>query len=247
VVRRLPLVLIVEDSDETYELFSDVLAGAGYAVTGADDGVDAIQRARQLQPDLIVLDLGLPRLNGCDAARQLKADDHTKHIPILAVTGYVTNAEAKRAREAGCDGFLAKPCHIDDLVGQVTSHLPLTHEAPVLIVEDDHAVRDTLAELLLEEGHRVAVACNGKEALEYLHGNPAPGLILLDLMMPIVDGWQFRAAQQENPLWQEIPVIVISAIADLQRVEPLHVEAVLRKPLDLTRLMTAVERYLRPN
>src|SRR5919206_1695644 len=95
----------------------------------------------------------------------------------------------------------------------------------VLVVEDDFAIRETLRELLEDEGYRVAWAANGKEALARLHER-APRVILLDLMMPVMDGWEFRVAQQRDPALASIPVVVISADHGLeQKVSSLAVDA----------------------
>ncbi len=121
--RSPPLVLVVEDSEDAYELFSDALAYGGYAVSGAGDGPEAIACARRLLPDLIVLDLGLPGISGCDVALTLKADPLTRQIPILAVTGYVGTDAARRALAAGCEGVISKPCHLDVLLAEVALHV----------------------------------------------------------------------------------------------------------------------------
>ena len=117
--RRAPLILVVEDFEEAYEIFSDFLADAGYQVVGADNGIDAIDTAVRLLPDLIVMDLSLPRMGGCKAAKLLKQDERTRHIPIVAITAHVEKFYRDAAQEAGCDAFLTKPCRMDHLIAQV--------------------------------------------------------------------------------------------------------------------------------
>src|SRR5689334_17271323 len=87
--RRQPLVLLVEDDDASYEVLSEVLASAHYAVIGAHNGAEAVDAAERLQPDLIVMDLGLPKVDGVEATRRIKSDARTRHIPIVALTGMV--------------------------------------------------------------------------------------------------------------------------------------------------------------
>jgi len=114
----------------------------------------------------------------------------------------------------------------------------------VLIVDDDAAIRDVLSEVLCDEGYAVDTAANGYEALAYLQAAPKPGLILLDLMMPVMNGWEFRAAQQLDPELAAIPVITISANAELVRGAPrLEVAQHLRKPVDLDHLLRTVKRH----
>jgi CheY-like chemotaxis protein len=113
----------------------------------------------------------------------------------------------------------------------------------VMIVEDDVAIRETLRELLEEAGYAVVPACNGREALEHL-SHRVPRLILLDLMMPVMDGWQFRDAQQRDPTLANIPVVVISADHGLERsAARLDVDGYLAKPFGLDALLAAVRRY----
>ena len=114
----------------------------------------------------------------------------------------------------------------------------------ILVVEDDGAVRETLQDLLEEEGYRVSPAANGREALERLRaGGGVPCLVLLDLQMPVMDGWQFRKEMRGDAALAGIPVVVISADAGLERkLEGMAAAAVLPKPVELGRLLATVQR-----
>jgi two-component system cell cycle response regulator DivK len=127
--RTLPLVLVVEDFEELYELYSDFLAGAGFAVEGSSTGEQAIEEARRLVPDLIIMDLGLPRMNGWEAIHLLKSETPTQHIPVLALTGHVQRRFAELARQAGADAVLFKPCPLDRLVSEIWRLLRREHPA----------------------------------------------------------------------------------------------------------------------
>jgi CheY-like chemotaxis protein len=113
----------------------------------------------------------------------------------------------------------------------------------VLIIDDDLAVREALAEALEDAEYCPIAAANGQEALEYLRQGGRPCVILLDLMMPIMDGWEFRAAQLADPALGPIPVIVLSAVNELGRVAA---GVVLRKPVQLATLLEAVQRFCTP-
>ena len=113
---------------------------------------------------------------------------------------------------------------------------------PVLIVEDDADLREMMAQLLALEGFQTAAVANGREALDYLHGTNAPDLILLDLMMPVMDGWEFCRHQQADPSLSQVPVIVLSAV-DQSRVADVNAAAFLKKPLDFDRLIRLVRTY----
>jgi CheY-like chemotaxis protein len=120
---------------------------------------------------------------------------------------------------------------------------PDTH-CPVLIVEDDQDLREMMAQLLTLEGFEAATVSNGREALEYLHHATTPNVILLDLMMPVMDGWEFRRRQQADPAMADVPVIVLSAL-DQSRAADVNASAFLKKPLDFDRLLTLVRTYCR--
>src|SRR3954469_24295932 len=101
--RKQCLVLLVEDSVETYELYSEVLAKAGYAVVGADNGEEAYRLPVANAPDLIIMDCELRESDGCVATERLKQDARTTSIPIVMITGHVSRKDFERARAAGCD------------------------------------------------------------------------------------------------------------------------------------------------
>lgn len=111
----------------------------------------------------------------------------------------------------------------------------------VLVVDDNPEIRSSLEEVLGEEGYAVVGVADGQEALDYLTANEEPRVILLDLMMPVMDGWQFRAEQKKNPKLANIPVIVISAMADAA--QDIGAERVLSKPLSPEILLRAVKDY----
>lgn len=115
----------------------------------------------------------------------------------------------------------------------------------ILVVDDDAALRNTLVEVLEEEGYRATAACNGMEALEVLRTLPAPPtLILLDMMMPVMDGWAFRAEQKKDPLLSEIPVVIFSAQGRVKEMaSQVSASAYLKKPLLLKELLEMVEKF----
>jgi CheY-like chemotaxis protein len=116
----------------------------------------------------------------------------------------------------------------------------------ILVVEDDADIREALIGILEDEGYRVDGVGNGREALEHLAAGPRPALILLDLMMPVMNGWQFRAAQKLDPTLADIPVVVISADGNVrQKADSLDAVGVLKKPVELDTLLAVVARYCR--
>jgi two-component system, cell cycle response regulator DivK len=118
-----PLILVVEDFDDAREMYRDYLEFSGFRVETARDGREAIEKTRVVRPDLVLMDLSLPVMDGWEATRLLKSDPATRKIPILALSAHALAAEGERARSAGCDGFIAKPCLPPDLVAEIGKYL----------------------------------------------------------------------------------------------------------------------------
>lgn len=114
-----PLVLVVDDYLDAREMCAEFLRFSGYRVEEAVDGIDAIEKATELLPAVILMDLSLPRLDGLEATRRLKKEDRTKAIPVIALTGHALAGQADIANGAGCDSFLSKPCLPDVMVAEV--------------------------------------------------------------------------------------------------------------------------------
>ena len=113
------LILVVDDYQDAREMYAEYLQFSGFRVAEARNGNEAVAQARSLKPDLILMDLSLPGMDGWEATRVLKADAATKHIPIVALTGHALAGASEGARKAGCDSFVTKPCLPDDLVVEV--------------------------------------------------------------------------------------------------------------------------------
>jgi CheY-like chemotaxis protein len=114
-----PLILVVDDYQDAREMYAEYLQFSGFRVAEARNGNEAVERAFALKPDLILMDLSLPGMDGWEATRRLKADKTTKDIPIVALTGHALAGASEGARKAGCDSFVTKPCLPDDLVVEV--------------------------------------------------------------------------------------------------------------------------------
>jgi CheY-like chemotaxis protein len=114
-----PLVLVVEDYQDAREMYAAYLQFSGYRVAEATNGVEAIEKTLELMPDIILMDLALPKMDGWEATRRLKLDERTRHIPVVALTGHALAGHAEGAREAGCDSFVTKPCLPDALVAEI--------------------------------------------------------------------------------------------------------------------------------
>lgn len=116
-------ILVIEDNADNLELVRFLLEQAGFQVISAMDGLDGLEKARSLKPDLVLLDMSLPELDGWHLAKQLKESPETAHIPIIALTAHTLPGDRRRALEAGCDGFISKPLNVARFASQIQEYL----------------------------------------------------------------------------------------------------------------------------
>jgi two-component system cell cycle response regulator DivK len=114
-----PRVLLVDDYPDAREMYSEYLEFSGFDVVEAGNGMEALQRAVDTAPDIILMDLSLPVMDGWEATRRLMADQRTKGIPVVALTGHALAGISEGAKQAGCDAFVTKPCLPEDLVREI--------------------------------------------------------------------------------------------------------------------------------
>jgi hypothetical protein len=201
-----PIVLVVDDDPDARELLSRHLQRGGYAVRVAANGEEAMQLARTLQPDVVTLDVMMPRMDGWAVLSAMKEDAELAEIPVIMAT-VVDNQSI--GFSLGAADYLIKPIDRDRLVRAVEKCCPgaLRH---VLIVEDDAPTSELMRRALRQIDCIVTQAENGRVGLERLN-EALPDAILLDLMMPEMDGFEFIARVRAEPRWQRIPVIVVTA------------------------------------
>ncbi|MGH7645988.1 MAG: response regulator, partial [Gemmatimonadales bacterium] len=218
-----PTELVIDDDPAIQDIVQRFLLREGFRVAVAGGGEEGLRLARELRPDVITLDVLMPGLDGWAVLSSLKADPELSAIPVIMLTmiddrglGYALGAAE----------YLVKPLDRERLLAAVRKH---RRDLPVLIVDDDPVVRDLLRRLLEGEGYRVVEADNGRAALERLR-EVLPGVILLDLMMPEMDGFELLDAMRREAGGASIPVVVLTA-------KDLTAE-------DRTRLNGGVERVL---
>jgi CheY-like chemotaxis protein len=185
-----------------------MLEKEGYRVISASNGVEALSLARQHRPQAITLDVLMPQMDGWRALKELKADVALRDIPVIMVT--VLN-ERGMAIPLGAADFLTKPVDRQRLTALLREHCPASGGASILVVEDDLPTRETLCRMLTGMGNVAHAAVNGRSALDWLDSHPAPSLILLDLLMPEMDGFEFLRELRTRPVFAGIPVIVVTA------------------------------------
>jgi len=201
-------VLVVDDDPTMIGLLGKMLEKEGYRVISATNGVEALSLARQHRPQAITLDVLMPQMDGWRALKELKADAALRDIPVIMVT--VLN-ERGMAIPLGAADFLTKPVDRQRLTALLREHCPASGGASILVVEDDLPTSETLCRMLIGMGYVAHAAVNGRSALDWLDSHPAPSLILLDLLMPEMDGFEFLRELRKGPAFAEIPVIVVTA------------------------------------
>jgi PAS domain S-box-containing protein len=200
-------ILVIDDDPEASEIIGHFLARDGFNVVTARSGSEGLQLAHEILPAAITLDVLMPEMDGWSVLRALKADPHLCNIPVIMLTMV---DDKTRGYTLGATDYLSKPVDRDLLHRTLARYHTTDADSPVLLVEDDSDTREIMARMLEKSGWQVLEAGNGREALEQLEKSH-PGLILLDLMMPVMDGFDFLLEMRANPDWRDIPVIVLTA------------------------------------
>ena len=200
-------VLVIDDDPNARSLMRRHLTRAGYRVDEAADGHSGLARARAFRPDVITLDAIMPGMDGWAVLSALKADPELAAIPVVMAT---IMDDERMGFALGASDYLSKPIDRPRLLAALERFAPRGPGAQVLIVEDDVPTRTLMVRTLRRARWAVVEAENGLVALERMH-RQVPAIILLDLMMPEMDGFQFLEAVRARPEWREVPVIVITA------------------------------------
>ena len=117
-------ILVVEDHEDNRRILRDLLTSVGFQLIEAETGPDGVRMAKLHQPDLILMDLQLPGIDGYEAARQIKAEPHLSSVPIIAVTSFALSGDEERAFAAGCSAYISKPYSPRQLLARIREHLP---------------------------------------------------------------------------------------------------------------------------
>ena len=222
-------ILIVDDVNENLHALMHILRDS-YAIVAANSGEKAIELAQRApQPDLILLDIKMPGMDGYSVLASLKANPQTADIPVIFVTALAEAADEARGLTLGVADYITKPVNPDLLHRRIHTQLelqrhrrnPLTldfkqhtdpeQRATLLLVDD---VPDNIHELLeaLKDDYRILVANSGAKALELVRGPIPPDLVLLDIVMPVMDGYEVCRRIKATPLGNRIPLILETAV-----------------------------------
>jgi len=201
-----PLVMVVDDNPDARAILVATVRKSGYRVIEAADGDTALALARTQRPDLITLDVLMPQRDGWAVLSALKAEAELRDTPVIIVTML---ADRSIALSLGATEFITKPVDRAHLAAVIRRNL--CAGGTVLVTDDDPDARALARRHLTALGCTVAEAVDGRDALEWLKDNPTPAMILLDLMMPVMDGFAFLQEVAGHAEWRDIPVVILTA------------------------------------
>jgi CheY-like chemotaxis protein len=198
-------VLVIDDEFDARMLVTHMIEELGCRVIAASTGEQGLRMAREFQPDLITLDLLMPDMTGWDVLKTIKADPQLRQIPVVVVS---IVARENRGKILGAVDVLEKPLAREELLAVLQR--TLSTERKLLVVDDDEDARRLIAAFLSDEGFEIRTASNGREALDLL-APFSPDLVILDLMMPVMDGMEFLDTLRADSRYRHLPVIIVTA------------------------------------
>ena len=236
-------VLVIDDDPVVQDLMKSFLSKEGYEIVVASGGEEGLECARAAHPDVITLDVAMPKMDGWSVLSALKADPKLAEIPVIMLT-MVDNKSMGYA--LGAAEYMTKPIQRERLVSILRKYSRLRNSRPVLIVEDDPDTRTILKGTLEKDGWKVEAAENGRVALDVV-GRNLPGLVLLDLMMPEMDGFTFIGEFHRLPEARAVPIIVLTAkdlTDDDRRRLNGYVEQIVQKGVNTDSLLAQVRELV---
>lgn len=240
-------VLVVDDNPLNRKLACDLLELEGYTVEACENAVEAQTRlAEGGPPDLVLMDIALPDMDGLTLTRRLKAEARYSAMPIVAMTAFAMKGDEAKALAAGCTGYISKPIDTRRFPAQVAEVLAVVQPRQplrIMVVEDHHIdlkLFGASAQLL---GHLVLNNTSAEAALASL-AEGTPDVVLLDLNLPGIDGPSFLRLLRDNPRTRELPVVAVTAYPDAyqrQRLLEAGCAAYLTKPVNMQALLHELE------
>ncbi|HEV2251122.1 MAG TPA: response regulator [Candidatus Limnocylindria bacterium] len=225
-------ILIIEDEANNLDVARRIVRGAGHEALTATDGLAGLEIARRERPDAVLVDLLLPKLDGWSVTRAIREEPWAKELPIIAVSALAMQADRERARDAGCNDFVTKPYAPAELRAVLNRYfadgsapkVPTRPADPaaaaaldaserlgkVLVVDDEPANVELIVRRLSGNGYETLTASNGHDAIA-VATKEQPDLILMDIMMPGLDGWQATRLLKGDPKTANIPVVFVTA------------------------------------
>lgn len=258
-----PNVLLVDDDQDYAGAIKTALESDGFNVTHAKDGAAGLKQAKKMLPDLVILDVMMPKQDGYSVCHELKDDEKTSKIPVIMLTSLGKDAEGKNAAQAlanghGADGFLEKPVEPQTLVTMAKdlvekSKAQKVIPSKILIIDDDPDFISALKMTVEEAGYQTAIAYSGEEGLLAVN-RENPDLILLDVMLPEKDGFAVCKDIKENKDTRSIPVVMLTSVGQ-SLTEPSYAQAMavthkaddyIEKPVEAKELLKRIQKLIGP-
>jgi len=244
-------ILVVDDNPTNLKLVCDVLEYEGYEIWRAIDAEAAEATIAARLPDLVLLDLALPGMDGLTLTRKLRAGERTRHLVIVALTAFAMKGDEERARAAGCNGYITKPIDTQKLLVEVAGYLS-AREAPaaplkILVIEDTATELKLVRHVLTGAGYEVDSAQAAEQALEAVRQN-RPQVILLDLILPGMSGLELARVLKRDPESRGIYIVAITSFPErFSRDDALAAgcDAYLVKPISTRHLPVQLELVAR--
>lgn len=246
--RARKLVLLADDSPLIHAHTAPILEDAGYDVVSAVDGEDALAKAAERHPDLVITDVEMPKLDGYGVCKALKQDPASAHIPVLICSALGQAQDLERGFEAGADDYLVKPVIPEELTTRVRAlFAPLAgRKEKILVVDDSPAQRHYVEDCLLRQGFNVVTAEDGKVGLDKAR-QIRPDLIVSDYDMPVMTGFEMVVALRRDPATRGVPVVMLTARdtkRDVAQMRAAGATAYLVKPFAQDKCIALVERTI---
>ncbi|MEA2360974.1 MAG: hypothetical protein QOD71_119 [Thermoleophilaceae bacterium] len=214
-------ILVIEDNSDNMELMRFLLEAFGYTPLLAAGGAEGIRLAREQRPDLILMDVQMPEMDGHQATTEIRKQAGLEGCPVVAVTAFAMVGDQERLLSSGFDGYISKPISPDTFITQVERFLPpalhggpasagSAHKSSILILDDRADDRAWLATLLGHAGYSVLEASTGEEALRIAH-DEQPDLVISDILMPVMNGYEFVRRLRSDPATAGTSVVFCTA------------------------------------
>jgi PAS domain S-box-containing protein len=201
-------VLVVDDDPAVHDVLAATLGKEGYRITHANDGIEALKLMRAHAPDIVTLDVMMPKMDGWSVLGVMKSEPQLAHIPVIMLT---IVDHRNLGFSLGASEYMTKPIDRNRLIALIEKFASSKGDGTVLVVDDDPDVRAMIKATIADVGMQSTAVANGQAALDWLASHPQPVLVLLDLMMPKMDGFEFLERVRQNPRYVDLPIVVLTA------------------------------------
>ena len=201
-------VLVVDDDPAVHDVLAATLGKEGYQITHAKDGIEALHLMRTHPPDVVTLDVMMPKMDGWSVLGIMKSEPQLAHIPVIMLT---IVDHRNLGFSLGASEYMTKPIDRNRLIALIEKFAVSRRDGTVLVIDDDPDVRAMVKATIDDVGMKATTVANGQAALDWLASHPQPALVLLDLMMPKMDGFEFLERVRQNPHYVDLPIVVLTA------------------------------------